>query len=431
MDLKCSMPSCLKGPDFYCNCLGNKVLYCFQHISTHLASDFSVSHSVASAYKTVKEFDKTKLLNLMGKTINHYKYFLNLLNIEIQALLTESTKVIKSFKNFIKYLQENIKEITTKGRVLIPIESENNSTIKAFTFDHLSYFHCTFKNQVNIEGFLSKLKDISLMLYHEHNKNQFEISFENEALYFTSQKSDSLIRFDPETESLSKIAIENFSFKRSLPAVCATSANEVFMYGGFLSNQRFNSAFLADLKSGSVSELPQNIVRAQASALIALDRVYVFGGTNLHGSDNTAKSNYFDLELKAWVSISDIPKKTRNTSTELVNNKIIVTGTGSDIWMFDIKNGGYENITESVVVGTSNIVFKYGEICYLLTDKMLFFAELSDLSTWHSKYISTTFSCTSFKTVGSMKNQSVYFADSDERVFKFDPINLILKQLEV
>ena len=431
MDLKFSNPSCLKRPDFYCNCFENKTFYCSQHVSTHLASDFSVAHPITSAFKTVKEFDKAKLLNLMGKTLNQYKYFLSLLNIELQALLIESTKVIKSFKKFIRYLQENIKEITLKGRVLIPTEPENNSSIKSFTFDHLSYFHCTFKNQVNIEGTLSKLKDISLMLYHEHNKNQFEISFNNEALYFTSQKSDSLICFDPEAESLSRIAVENFSFKRSLPAICAISANEVFMYGGFLSNQRFNSAFIYDLKSGSSVELPQNIVRAQASALIALDRVFVFGGTNLHGSDNTAKSNYFDTELKAWVSISDLPKKTRNTSTELINNKIIITGTGSDIWMFHIKNGDYENITESVVVGTSNIVFKYGEICFLLTDKMLFFAELRDMSIWHSKYINTTFSCTSFKAVGSLKNQSVYFADGDERVFKFDPINLTLKQMEV
>jgi hypothetical protein len=377
----------------------------------------------------VTEKDKDQLVEVIKDSILVYQEFLGSVEKGVEEVLNEVCKVVRDLKRFLKFLRENLRDVISKGRILIPTNFSDAE--KEFKRSDITFFHSIFLNQVTIKKALSSLKDLSLLLYHQSNQNEFNILNKSDDLYFTSSKSDSLFYFNKDKETLSNLSFEALSLRRSLASICSINKSQVFIYGGFCGSERFNSAYLLNKETRSFLELPQNIIRSQAGALLFSSKVYVFGGSNLHGNDFTAKSNYFDLEHMAWFSVSDLPYKVRNTSAALFGNFFLISATGNGIFKFDALNENYEEIAKFIVIGSSHVIVKFDEIVFLIVDRVIYFAETKDLDVWHTKNTNIHFSVTSSKPVFSVKNQCFYFADSDEKILKFDPIKLSLKYLEV
>jgi hypothetical protein len=240
-----------------------------------------------------------------------------------------------------------------------------------------------------------------------------------EKLYFIKYNSKTLIGFSLEKFFSIESELNFLSDSLSSPCIFQLSDDMLFVHGGRDCTWRnyYSKTFLYDVKNETYEKIDSNFPISD-SRPIAFDRkVFIFGGEI--NRKPSISSNAFDLELKQWRSVCDLPKPLNNTSSIILNDEILITGEfNSCMYLYNVEIDTFKCISTNCSPKYYHLLVEVDGRLFIITDQ-IYENFQDDLMFWHV-VSSDGVRKETLISAGYFRNGFVYFADWEGNIYRFN-----------
>ncbi|OMJ66549.1 hypothetical protein SteCoe_36569 [Stentor coeruleus] len=428
MDLKCNFKGCPDPPSYW-QCLENLNFFCQNHIVQYINDNPRTTHLIQALYAKISPEVKVLNLEKISISIDSLNFCDNSIKTDLESIINYLTLLKEEYINYFKtqrqFFQELTKNIENKNtEITIPgYESQK------FSFD--SYNSYISKTYQNVKSFCQIINhNLSKLCENIHNPNEFyyidELNYlENanldENLYAFQVRTKTLIQLNIQTYNWNAFQV-NVNEKQGYNAsICQIPGKKLFYSGGCSPN--LETAYLIDLQSFSVEQLPKSRIRSYTVATYYDSFVYIFGGYN--GNEQLSNSDKFDLENKVWVEIALLPKASHDVHVLPFREYFLMTFCANNSMLKYYIN---ENIYEATGQDPGRYTALIRDIkkIYLISSSVLYLSYEENLNKWEIvKSLNQSFGRHTSKPI--TRNRDVFMLSScSNEVWKFNLDNLDL-----
>ncbi|OMJ77228.1 hypothetical protein SteCoe_23223 [Stentor coeruleus] len=407
--------------------------------NSNIPSDRLIAQEIllnSESYHNLSSESKKKILSFTHQGIkdikNHKKKILKHaeeLIKQIQSTTSFYLKTLTNYHNFYIKIQETINNNT------LPLKFFDIDDIENLQYEDLKKIVIKY-TKTDILQCLSLVNNLEVQIkkcFHIDliPKSMIQEFYDYDKNLCFIDSSGTLIEFFPLSLTYKLHNIEGFMNNDIGGSMCFIPGNKFFIYGGCF-NDYSDKAYEIDLITYKYKKLANGIKRTAAQGTYFNDRVYIFGGYFFNKVEFFYNSSdYYDIKLNQWVSLSDMPVGIAYTTSVLLdNNTFLIAGSSrqpkSFIGTYSISSNSYSLMSDKIDSYNISVLIQDEEKVYMI-GKKIYSAKKSKLGKWKKNGKANIVNSVSSSVI--IKKRIAYFADTANQVFGFNLDSLQLKQI--
>ena len=393
---------------------------CASHIVYHQAYLPRLNHNFFSHLKTVPIEINSQLVSKLSKTIFDLKNAKAELIKFNEELFSYIINTLSSISSIIKHSKSILKNILCGKNVALPVSTNIKYSESILNKEMIKLYLKESSKNLKLNEFSEKLQELNEKLklnYKSLNKTK------NNTLPYFIKGTKFFVEYDTQKYISTVKHINQLVPQGRRAAICYVDSDKIFLYGG-QSSECLRSAYFINTKTYLIDYLLPGIPRHSTTPIVFNKKIYVFGGWKILALNDCS---YFDMNLRFWVTKSNLPSAQSDISTVKLRNKILLTGYRDFLQLYYPENDLYENINCGINPKDKNMLIKHGEYVYLLAGKV-YRAIYDILMLFEHLHKKVTFEMASCRPL--VRNNYAYFVDEDYQIHMFSFSDFSLKIID-
>ena len=400
MERSCSTDRCSKRVKYTCSCTDPEVLFCDKHFLQH--SKTQGRHNIEYLMIELDNTQKIKLFSKLNQIIKHIKEIKKIVVLNAKTLIKniqiETSRTLRKFKEF--------QSLSYEALNLNSIPKDNYEKFKNFKLE-------TFQSTIHrVSEINQKIKTL-----FELFSNQLESWKVCNQFIFQELSTGKVVSIDLNSFvssvlfTLGNIRIYNTS---------KINLNDYFVFGdrGSIRAESIGKACIIDPNYQQYYRIKNSPGKHIGGSVYKNDKVFIFGSSKM---DKLNTCHCYDLKLRHWTSLSQLPWDSVEITAGLIGNDIILSGFTTN-WCYSFNDSVCLKIFK-LEGSISKIVFDGWILCV----SILYENQNQNLSKWRAYELSYKLNqCTI--TIGSCRKS--YFLYFMNRCEKLTRINTRTKNIE-
>ncbi|OMJ77064.1 hypothetical protein SteCoe_23416 [Stentor coeruleus] len=431
MDIKCSYISCKKPASYVCHCNDTTVIACSKHFKAHINNFPEFIHNPESVFKPLPPTLKSETITALQKTLEKFTESISNIAETMKNINKSGDSLLKCMNKKKKLCKKYIHSIVESNEFPITSNEKYRLSDEATSEDidkEMKKITCGIDVEdlkFEAQKFINILESLDLIeqVSNSSSEDMDRWPFLDNKLYFFEDNTKSLVEFDPVNCKSSVKTIDIGEDQGHLAAICTIPGGKIFTSGGY-SDSYIENSYIIDLKNNTSEALPKIRPRMRACATYFNQSIYLFGGWF---NSSTSFCDRIDLSSKTITCLSNLPMNTGNTSTILINDKILISGTSNFLQLYDTRKDNYSMVSRDLNFGTDNILIQDKNRIILLSKPNIFVCDIKNLENWVNISNTAIFESTTSKPV--IRGRMAYFVDMNMNIYQFNLDTFIIKKM--